>query len=183
MIKLKLRIRVFLYVEFYLTNIILLLPRYILNYLRDGELLCPDDIRVQKELLKEAKFYQVQGIIVQLEEKCLLLSSSAIIQNKHHCEALLFWLPVGATFSSLYRSSTDGKLPADFHRCCDNKSPTLVVIKSGEYIFGGYTSKSWHSRMHFNCHFYSFSSDRFFPFGLIIDAWFLVSNPKNSPLK
>jgi len=45
----------------------------------------------------------------------------------------------------LYRASTDGNTPADFHRCCDNKGPTLVLIKSGEYIFGGYTSKSWES--------------------------------------
>lgn len=156
MIKLKLRIRVFLYVEFYLTNIILLLPRYILNYLRDGELLCPDDIRVQKELLKEAKFYQVQGIIVKLEGKRLHLPSSVIIKNEYHCEALQSWLPPGATFSPLYRSSTDGKRPADFHRYCDNKAPTIVVIKSGEYIFGGYTSKSWQSCKFFNCCFICF---------------------------
>ena len=40
-----------------------------MNYLRDGDLLCPDDARVQKELLKEARFYQIQGIIDLLERK------------------------------------------------------------------------------------------------------------------
>jgi len=52
--------------------------------------------------------------------------------------------------------STDGKRPADFHRCCDNKGPTLVLIKSGEYIFGGYTSKSWESADKFKADDHSF---------------------------
>jgi len=117
-----------------------------LNYLRDGELLCPEDRIILKELLKEAKFYQVQGIIEQLEDKSPgLLGSSLIVENETHQSALKSWLPPNATCSLLYRASTDGYTPVDFHRCCDNKGPTLVLIKSGEYIFGGYTSKSWES--------------------------------------
>ena len=68
-----------------------------------------------------------------------------MIKNETHQSALQSWLPPNATCSLLFRASTDGNTPADFHRCCDNKGPTLVVIKSGEYIFGGYTSKSWQS--------------------------------------
>ena len=120
-----------------------------MNYLRDGELLCPEDRTVHKGLLKEAKFYQVQGIIEQLEDKTLmslgLLGPSLIVKNETHQSALQSWLPANATCSLLYRASTDGYTPADFHRCCDNKGPTLVLIKSGEYIFGGYTSQSWES--------------------------------------
>ncbi|XP_078353569.1 uncharacterized protein LOC144638229 isoform X2 [Oculina patagonica] len=118
--------------------------RYILNYLRDGELLCPDDKTIRKELLKEAKFYQVQGIITQMEQKSLV-ECSLIIKSESHHLALTSWLPHDATCSLLFRASTDGYTPADFHRCCDDKGPTLVVIKSGEYICGGYTSKSWQS--------------------------------------
>ncbi|XP_078353557.1 uncharacterized protein LOC144638224 isoform X3 [Oculina patagonica] len=122
--------------------------RYILNYLRNGELLCKDD-RLKEEVLAEAKFYQVQGIINQLEEETamppLLQVSSLIINDEKHLSALTSWLPPNATCSLLFRASTDGYTPADFHRCCDNKGPTLVVIKSGEYIFGGYTSQSWES--------------------------------------
>ncbi|KAL9950670.1 hypothetical protein ACROYT_G043203 [Oculina patagonica] len=125
---------------------------YILNYLRNGELLCKDD-RLKEEVLAEAKFYQVQGIINQLEEETamppLLQVSSLIINDEKHLSALTSWLPPNATCSLLFRASTDGYTPADFHRCCDNKGPTLVVIKSGEYIFGGYTSQSWESRMYF----------------------------------
>jgi len=123
--------------------------RYILNYLRNGQLILTDAERIKEELLEEAKFYQVQGIIEQLEQKTPtspgLLGSSLIVKTETYQSALKSWLPPNATCSLLYRASTDGYTPADFHRCCDNKGPTLMLIKSGEYIFGGYTSKSWES--------------------------------------
>ena len=117
-----------------------------MNYLRNGQLILPDD-RIKEELLEEAKFYQIQGIIERLEEKTAtspgFLCSSLIVKNETHQSALQSWLPPNATCSLLFRASTDGHTHADFHRCCDNKGPTLVLIKSGEYIFGGFASKSW----------------------------------------
>ncbi|PFX30109.1 BTB/POZ domain-containing protein KCTD21 [Stylophora pistillata] len=119
--------------------------RYILNYLRDGDLLYPDDQTVREQLLKEAKFYQVQGIINHLEEAMSPALPSSIIKDEIDKSSLLSWLSPMTTFSLLYCASVDGKTPADFHRCCDKKGPTLVVISGEEYIFGGYTSKSWTS--------------------------------------
>ena len=121
-----------------------------MNYLRNGELLCPEDKIIRKELLAEANFYQIQGIIKELEEANATLGGpqlggSLIIKNENHHSTLKSWLPPNATFSLLFRASSDGKTPADFHRCCDDKGPTLVVIRSGEYIGGGYTTKSWES--------------------------------------
>ena len=118
--------------------------RYILNYLRHGELLCPDDKMLRNELLNEASFYQVQGIISRLKEPFTKLSK--IIKNEDHGFSVMSWLPSGASFTLMFRANSDGKTAADFHRCCDNKGPTLIVIQSKEYIFGGYTSKSWTSR-------------------------------------
>ncbi len=44
----------------------------------------------------------------------------------------------------LYRSSEHDYTSKSFHEYCDNKGPTLVVIKSSEgWIFGGYTTRSW----------------------------------------
>ena len=44
----------------------------------------------------------------------------------------------------LYRASEHGYTASSFHECCNDKEPTLVVIKSsGGWIFGGYTTKSW----------------------------------------
>ena len=30
-----------------------------------------------------------------------------------------------------------------FHSSCDEKGPTITIVKVGKYIFGGYTSLSW----------------------------------------
>ena len=112
-----------------------------MNYLRNGKLLLPNDSMIRKELLEEAMFYQIQGIIIQLEEK--MFQTSLILKDEKHCSALMSWLPPNASCSLLYQTSANGTTPDDFHRCCDNKGPTLVVVKSDQYIFGGYTSQSW----------------------------------------
>jgi len=41
--------------------------RFILNHLRDGELILPEGATFLKELEAEAKFYQIQGILDELE--------------------------------------------------------------------------------------------------------------------
>ena len=50
-------------------------------------------------------------------------------------------------WSLLYRASRDGFGAKDFHSNCDNKHPTLIILKAkqSEFIFGGYTSVSWSS--------------------------------------
>ena len=50
-------------------------------------------------------------------------------------------------YKLLLRGSRDGFTPSDFHRLCDNKGPTVTIIKvqnTGQLI-GGYTPSSWHS--------------------------------------
>jgi len=42
--------------------------RYILNYLRDGEVDFPDDIHICKQILREAQYYSVQNLESLLEE-------------------------------------------------------------------------------------------------------------------
>ncbi len=44
----------------------------------------------------------------------------------------------------LYRASENEYSAKSFHKYCDNKGPTVVIIKSsGGWIFGGYTTQSW----------------------------------------
>ncbi|UJR18057.1 hypothetical protein I4U23_004957 [Adineta vaga] len=47
----------------------------------------------------------------------------------------------------IYKATVDGFDAKDFHRCSDNKGPTITVIQSkGEnYLFGGYTEIPWTS--------------------------------------
>jgi len=55
-------------------------------------------------------------------------------------------LPKETKFKILYRASRDGKSAHDFHSKCDDKGPTLTIVRTitGK-IFGGYTDTSWSS--------------------------------------
>jgi len=70
-----------------------------------------------------------------------------IISAEAHRQ-ILSWLDTGATtkLELLYRASDDGWESEDFHSRCDNKGPTVTVIKCTDgYIFGGFTSTAWAS--------------------------------------
>ena len=77
------------------------------------------------------------------------LASSAILRkNNKYLSVLNTWLqPVVQSKSSIWkrcwRASVDGWAASTFHSGCDNKGPTVTIIKVGQYIFGGYTSASW----------------------------------------
>ena len=120
--------------------------RYILNYLRTGELVVPDDKTIRHELLIEAKFYQVEGIIKALTPKPTFEESEILSTDQSNI--LTKWLkntlrPDSVSVELLYRASRDGWAASNFHSCCDNKGPTVTVIKSGNYIFGGYSEEQW----------------------------------------
>ena len=128
--------------------------RYILNYLRTGELIVPDDKIVRREILAEAKFYQVEGIINELVARSF--KDSVILPSD---QRLLYWLkdnrhptPGNLFPVLLYRASRDGWTGANFHSRCDNKGPTVTVVsgcrqhrnhETDSKIFGGYTEEQW----------------------------------------
>ena len=125
--------------------------RYILNYLRNGELLCSKEMlsTLRGQLLAEAKFYRLEGLINELCPLPKVFSESSIITSRDDENILLSWIwdqPRDAKWSLLYKATKDGWDPAVFHKKCDGKSPTLVVVKSGENVFGGYADKPWSSR-------------------------------------
>ena len=119
--------------------------RYILNYLRTGQLIVPKDEIIREELLAEAEFYQVEGIIKALKVSCF---KDSVILSSDQREILVTWLKGSRTITNdsdklLYRASRNGWGASNFHSCCDNKGPTVTVVKSGNYIFGGYTGQNW----------------------------------------
>lgn len=121
--------------------------RYILNYLRTGQLLVPEDNIVRRELLTEAEFYQVEGIINELKARPF---KDSVILSSDQQQTLIKWLKETLTSAScdyalIFRASRNGWTAANFHSCCDNKGPTVTVVKCGNYIFGGYTDQSWES--------------------------------------
>ena len=121
--------------------------RYILNYLRTGQLIVPEDelVRIRGELLAEAEFYQVEGLIKALTSKFF---EDSVILSSDQRQTLINWLKNTPAFTKandklLYRASRNGWAASNFHSCCDNKGPTVTVIKSGHNIFGGYTEQHW----------------------------------------
>ena len=128
--------------------------RYILNYLRTGRLLLPADELVQKELLEEAQFYQIRGIVdgllpqLFLESKILCDEQKKILFNTWLEEPLQ---KPRSSFILIYQASRDGWASSRFHALCDNKGPSVTVVKSGNNIFGGYTEQSWEGGEFFAC--------------------------------
>jgi len=71
---------------------------------------------------------------------------SVIIDGDQN-EALVGFLGSYRDPTLLYRGSRDGMSEMTFHNLCNNKGPTLTVVKTmNGNIFGGFTSQSWMSR-------------------------------------
>ena len=124
--------------------------RFILNYLRNGELILPEGATFLKELEAEAKFYQLQGVLDELKPKVPKeFEESVILTNEEHRRVLKGWLPeaMRGEWRLLFRASRYGFDASMFHSKCDQKGPTITVVKSGENIFGGFTEKAWKSKI------------------------------------
>ena len=130
--------------------------RFILNFLRTGRLTLPEGATFIKELEEEAEFYQIQGLIDALRPAKLTVKAcmpdepfreSTILTNVEHQKILKGWLPeaMAHEWRLLFRASRDGFAASTFHSIakCDNKGPTVTVVKCGVNIFGGFTEKSW----------------------------------------
>ena len=86
----------------------------------------------------------------------VLKRMSAVITYVSGLEALLCWLPgpyiaPEGPWTLIYRGSRDGWDAADFHRVCDNRGPTVVLVagkwqSDGRgFVAGGYLAASWSS--------------------------------------
>ena len=131
--------------------------RYILNYLRDGKLSLPEGATVIEEIEAEAEFYQIQGILEELEKprpsksadrgaKATEPFAESEILTQEHAKILLGMVPYKTgRWRLLFRASRDGFAAESFHSKCDKKGPTLTVVRSGSFIFGGFTEAAWSS--------------------------------------
>ena len=72
---------------------------------------------------------------------------SVILTNEEHRRVLKTWLPIKSEWRLLFRASRDGFAALAFHSKCDERGPTVTVVKSGGNIFGGFTGNSWTSKI------------------------------------
>ena len=69
---------------------------------------------------------------------------NTILFGQEYDDKLREWIGNDYKWKLLYRASEHEYTAKSFHECCDDKEPTLIVIKSsGGWIFGGYTTQSW----------------------------------------
>ena len=75
------------------------------------------------------------------------LNNSVIVgNNSEYLANLTNWIKPRRSESDwrlCWRASRDGWDSSRFHSLCDEKGPTVTIVKVGKYIFGGYTSLSW----------------------------------------
>lgn len=123
-------------------------PKYfsfILDYLRtantDNEFELPDNMD-KKELRKEAKYYNVEGLMELTESRLIKSNILSSEQAKELMKICNF--AEDQKWFLIYRGSRDGFGAQDFHSKCDGVAKTLTVIKTANgNIFGGYTETSW----------------------------------------
>lgn len=80
-----------------------------------------------------------------------VFESSNIISTNLITNDLLVALPKIKSGCLLFQISRDGPSPKTFHELCDNKGPTLLLVKLEDgHVFGGYNPISWISEYMYN---------------------------------
>ena len=80
---------------------------------------------------------------------------STIIENNEEKDLISKWINMKSKikYKLLFRASQDGDSIQKFHEKCDNKGPTLTIIKSKNgKRFGGYNPVNWDSSYNYNSH-------------------------------
>ena len=86
-------------------------------------------------MVKISRFY--------LKSPSEFLPDTQLVDQKYD-SYLRKWLGSDYKWKLLYRASEHDYTAKSFHEYCNDKGPTLVVIKSSRgWIFGGYTTQSW----------------------------------------
>ena len=131
-----------------LYNIISTLNIEIINLKEENKKIKEENISL-KEKIQEFLLYipDLKEIKAILEtEKILNLDSKIIEDNINYNKTLKNWINPNKKIKSelLYRMSRDGIEYSTFHKLCDNKGPTIILVKliDGD-ILGIYTPINW----------------------------------------
>ena len=75
----------------------------------------------------------------------MLMQDTVILKNEEKLIRHLLGFLNKITFALklCYRASLHGWSSQQFHQQCDGKVNTVVLVKVGNYIFGGYTDQTW----------------------------------------
>ena len=156
---------------------------YILAYLRTD--VVSNDIMtnkaVRQNLILEAKYFHLHKLIEILmaperneterketERLNQLFRDGTLLSIEHKKKLSEFYGNNEQKWELIYKASRDGFGANTFHSRCNNKGPTMTIIRSSNYyLFGGYTSVAWTSSGSHKADFNAFL--------------FTLTNPHNIP--
>jgi len=146
--------------------------KHVLSFLRLGEKwVLPEDGFLVKRLKVEFDFFDLpfpgaEGFegggtnrtATKTEERIVKSELGGFVGGgtlvtEEHSKIISQWIQSSFTgarkdqqWTLLYKATRDGFMAADFHRLCDAKGPTVVVVRSDSgYIFGGFSPDNWNS--------------------------------------
>ena len=102
-----------------------------------------------EKILKKYSFLPITDITIDNIIK--IFTNSNIIKKEYIFKDFIIILPKIKSGILLYSTLTDGISTITFHKKCDNKGPTLTIVKTVDgHIFGGYNPRSWISQSMYN---------------------------------
>ncbi len=110
-----------------------------------------EECRQQCKQLEAIDYFRLDVKKINLEAALfdheLFSGGGTLLSHEHQVKLMEFCGKQGQRWMLIYKATRDGFSSVDFHRCCNNRGPTITVIQSIErgYLFGGYTSISWNS--------------------------------------
>ncbi len=126
-------------------SIIQSFSKYLDDQSKDEEICSSIDRKLLNSLLDEYSLdmnnRNVQDFFYPIYSPFL---KESIINEEQYDAILREWIG-NYQWKLIYRASEHGYTAESFHEYCDDKRPTLVIIKSTDgWIFGGYATKSWY---------------------------------------
>jgi len=102
-----------------------------------------------EKILKKYAFLPITDLT--LENLIKIFNTSNIIRKELIYKDFIIILPKIKSGILLYSTLTDEVSTVAFHKKCDNKGPTLTIVKTVDgHIFGGYNPRSWVSESMYN---------------------------------
>ena len=93
-----------------------------------------------KESIKKFGKISFNGTLIKLDDSSIIKDNNLFIYDLND-------LGENIKTELLFKKSKDGNSYDTFHKLCDNKGPTLILIKSSDgFIIGGYTPLDWDTK-------------------------------------
>ena len=119
-------------------------------------------LEIKNDIIKELKDYNkktmqkaynnidhINEIITIIEQEKRKMKSQKEEQRENDLKLIAKWIDssLKINFQLIYRKSTHGDTPNDFHWYCDNKGKTVTIIETKDGMrFGGFKNDSWDTK-------------------------------------